>query len=142
MDAIVRIVLDNREFVRHFNKAEYPEYFARFKAECMPVFELFEAEPDSVPEKAASLLDGLEAAWREAGRWKKISSAARDADKLLLALYLCPAARDCGLDNARRFADELSAKWNARWPDSPFYAGEYSKLLEGFNKTLLGLKLS
>ena len=66
-------------------------------------------------------------------------SAIRDDDKIILAIFFVPALRRQELSLSEAFSECLRQKWMARYPDSPFYLGDYESISGGFRKKLFGL---
>lgn len=117
-----------RPYLRHFNRKEYPDYFARYRSAAEPFFDAL--EPEAAEMAASALLDKLEGDWA-ARRWGT-REMAREDDKQLVALFLLPAALAHGSQAAAVFAEALVRQWNERWPKSGLLAGSFEEIQAGF----------
>ncbi len=135
----------NRKIVRDEFEGAFAEYEARTRA----VFEQLDRAVCAREPERAALLDAaaermlcdLEAAWQADPKWsrKASRSAIRDDDKIILAIFFVPALRRQELSLSEAFSECLRQKWMARYPDSPFYLGDYESISGGFRKKLFGL---
>ena len=123
------LIADYRIYMQHFNRTEYPDFFQRYKAAAAPFLD--DLRPAEIPGEVSNLLDELEKVWAS-HRWKFRREAAREDDKMLLLLYLAPAAADHGTEAGRHFAEELAEQWMTRYPGSRFKVGSFADIQDGF----------
>jgi hypothetical protein len=129
------LILTARADLSRFDYDNYPLCFARFRRAAAPLLTALGRAPE---ESAAALLDEL-AQRREALPRRARAETARQ-DKQVLALFLTPAARQCGPE-AMAFAAALRDLWNRTYPRNPYAAGTYESIMKGFDAHLLGLPL-
>lgn len=77
-------------------------------------------------------LDKLDASWTERGPTKAKYNAARDGDKMIVAIFLAPMVERLKLSISDEFRQTLQTRWVARWPNAPFYLGSYESIVDGF----------
>jgi len=119
-----------------FDYDHYPGCFAQFQAGADGFFASL--DPGRLDAAAEEILRRAEERWRAAGFWHR--SELMRKDRTVLALFLSPAAARHS-DTARAFADVLEERWNARFPKNRFHAGDYDKIMLGFDKDFMGIKL-
>ncbi|MBQ8935234.1 MAG: hypothetical protein IJ049_02360 [Oscillospiraceae bacterium] len=125
----VDLVGEYRIFMQHFNRTEYREFFRRYQKAAAPYFDAL--RPEEIRPEVTALLDTLELGWAR-HRWKFRREAVQEDDKMLLLLYLAPAAAAHGTETGKAFAEELAEQWNARYPGSQFKVGSFADIQEGF----------
>ncbi len=128
-----RLLLGRNELLRRFDRMEYEELFARYKAQHMPFFAALDAA--AAADTVAELLRLCERPPRFP--WNR-KLALMDAQRFFL-LYLVPAALDSGYPAAAEFAELLRQSWNERHPDAAFGACTYRELADGFRTRPFGL---
>ena len=121
---------------QHFNYTEYPPAFSSFEEQAAPCFELLTEENEEAT--AVELIEKLEL--QRALLRRREAKQRAEQEKQVLALFLAPAAERYG-GAAPAFADALSRLWNERYPKNRFFAGNYEKIMKGFDANLLGLPL-
>ena len=130
--AAERLLAGQKELLRRFNRLEYDELFARYKAEHLPFFAAL--DDDAAADTVAELLRLGERRPRFPGSAKL---ARMDLQRFFL-LYLVPAALDSGYPAAAAFAERLRQSWNERWPEHSFGACTYQELSGGFSTRPFG----
>ena len=86
---------------------------------------------------ADSLLDALEAQWKQARFWNR--TTVRGETKQVVVGYLTPmlmADREL-----RPFAGVLRDRWNLRWPKDIYHAAGYERICKGFKLRILGFEV-
>lgn len=119
-----------------FDYDHYPACFQTFEDAARPWFDTL--EPARFDETAEEILRGAEARWKARPFWERGDLMRKD--KTALALFFAPAAARHS-ETARAFAALLQARWNGRFPKNRFLAGDYDKIMQGFDKDFLGIKL-
>ena len=89
-------------------------------------------------EGQEEILRGAEARWKARPFWERAELIRKD--KTALALFFAPAAARHS-ETAKAFAGLLQERWNGRFPRARFLAGDYEKIMLGFDKDFLGIKL-
>lgn len=135
----------NRKIVRD----QFEGAFADYEAGTLPVFRALDeavcaqeaSRPALVEAAAERLLSDLEAVWKAdpKAKSKNAYKILRDDDKIILAIFFVPALRKQKLSISEALCAEIQKKWVARYPDSPFYLGDYESISGGFRKKFLGL---
>ena len=135
----------NRKIVRD----QFEGAFAEYEAKTREVFEQLdsavrarEPEREALLDAAAErMLDDLAAAWQADPKWSRKASrdGIRDDDKIILAIFFVPALRRQKLSVSEPLSERLQQKWVARYPESPFFLGDYESIFGGFRKKFLGL---
>ena len=119
-----------------FDYDHYPQCFAEFEANAAEFFRGLEGRD---PEAAAeSLLNNVAERWNSLPRLKRRAAAKRD--KTVLALFFTPAAARHS-EAAMAFAAVLRERWNSRFPRNRYLAGDYEKLIKGFDTDFFGITL-
>lgn len=119
-----------------FDYDHYPQCFAEFEANAA---EFFHALDGCDPGKTADeLLDSVAERWNSLPRLKRRAAAKRD--KTVLALFFTPAAARHS-EAAGAFAAVLQERWNRRFPRNRYLAGDYEKLIKGFDTDFFGITL-
>ena len=96
-----------------------------------------EAGESVLPALADSLLDDLEAQWKQARFWNR--TTVRGETKQVVVGYLTPmlmADREL-----RPFAGVLRDRWNLRWPKDVYHAAGYERICKGFKLRILGFEV-
>ena len=89
-----------------------------------------------IKEICTELLDQIVEYLKKEGIWDKKNkkeNALFDI-RVVLAIFLTPLVRKCGLENAEFFREELHRQWIARWPKHPWIPGDYDDLANGYKK--------
>ena len=117
-----------RYLADHFNKKEYSGHFEKVRADLEQYLE--EVEEITIPDIDA-ILDAVEAN-AEKRRFKFQKERALLDDKLVLMVFVVPAAAHIGTPKAMSFAHLLSGGWEDRFPGSVFKIGDYEKIADSF----------
>ncbi len=128
------LIASCREELPRFNAAEYPPSFARFESAAAALF----ASVTDPFSSARDLVSALEEDCRPLSR--KEQKERLQQDKLVLTLYLCPAAVRLG-GKAPEFAENLNRIWNEKHPGDPFRLGSYENIVHGFEASIFGIPL-
>lgn len=149
VDGLVGCIRNYQGYNRKIVREQFEGAFAEYEAGTKAIFAALdraicaqEAQRAALLEAAAErFLDDLESAWRADARWKGKSSQriVRDDDKIVLAIFFVPALRKQKLSISEELCADIQKKWVARYPDSPFYLGDYESISGGFRKKILGL---
>ena len=125
-----------RPYLDCFDYDHYPQCFREFEENASDFFRSLEgASPD---ETAQRLVELTAARWKARPFWERADLARKD--RTVLALFFAPAAVRHS-ERAGAFAAALQERWNARFPRNRFLAGDYDKIMQGFDKDFLGIKL-
>ena len=119
-----------------FDYDHYPACFQAFEEAAGPWFDAL--EPTRLDAVAEEILRGAEARWKSQPFWKRAELIRKD--RSALALFFAPAAAKHS-ETAKAFAGLLQERWNERFPRARFLAGDYEKIMLGFDKDFLGIKL-
>ena len=142
MDA-VHFIKDFRYLKDHFNRDEYPAMFERVSKDLREYFASLQSEPphgSAVADAASDILDEVEANTKR-HRFKFRRDSVLADDRIVLSLFVVPAAAKIGTPLAMKFAEALSSGWTERFPDSTFKIGDYDEIAEGFKwKITLNLR--
>ncbi len=93
----------------------------------------------ALPAMAAALLDHLETGWLACRPWRR--SAARGADKQMLALYLSPMLLGLEEPGCQRLAELLKEEWRAAAPGDSYETVAYREIQEGFRNAIMGIEI-
>ena len=119
-----------------FDYDHYPRFFQEFETRADGFFSALDAAHfDTLIDE---LLYRTQERWKAAGFWKRADLMRRD--QAALAIFFTPAAARHS-DTARAFAALLTDCWNSRFPRNRFHAGDYEKIMQGFDKDFMGIKL-
>ena len=126
-------IKDYRHLADHFNRKEYPKLFEEVRADLEKYLE--EIDEITIPDIDA-ILDDVEA---NAAKYRFGFRKERELldDKMVLSLFVVPAAAKIGTTKAMYFAKLLSSGWEARFPGSTFMIGDYDKIASSFRKKLM-----
>mgnify|MGYP000767614408 FL=1 len=96
-----------------------------------------EAGESGLPALADSLLDALEAQWKQARFWNR--TTVRGETKQVVVGYLTPMLM--ADQELRPFAGVLRDRWNLRWPKDVYHAAGYERICKGFKLRILGFEV-
>ena len=130
------LIITSRVYLDRFDNRHYPSDFKDFEGQLLAFFDA--SEISDLTSAASILIDELEQ--RRASLPRRDQREALRRDRMVLALYLSPAAVQLG-GSAAAFSTELNICWNARYPKSSYHLGTYESIMEGFELTVLGLPL-
>lgn len=134
---LCNIIVECRDYMEHFNRHEYVEYYNRFYEMAVPVIEAVE-DPRAA---AAELIDSLEAEWAKEKRFR-VRRLQTEKDKLTICCYLNPVATSQELSRGRELAEAIHEIWIERYPKDPYEIGTYEQIMKGFEPRLFGFKIS
>ena len=86
---------------------------------------------------ADSLLDALEAQWKQARFWNR--TTVRGETKQVVVGYLTPMLM--ADQELRPFAGVLRDRWNLRWPKDVYHTAGYERICKGFKLRILGFEV-
>ena len=116
----------------NFNAHDYPISFQRFEESISPLFDAL-TDPDA---EARAFVESL--AQRRGAMLKRDLKERLNQEKLVLALYLAPAADRRG-GAALSFAAAVNKIWNNNYPRNTFLLGSYDVIMRGFDARIFGL---
>lgn len=126
----------NRKHLSSFDSDHYPENFEAFLSALKPFCDDLEdkdneAEAREIPDRLEKLTDSMP---------RREQKTASDEINRVLALFFTPALVKQG-DGGKIFAETFCGMWNKRYPRNTFQAGDYDKILAGFDSNFLGITL-
>lgn len=132
-----------RGYQKKVTKTEFELAFSEVYEAAEPIFREMDAAFSSLggaqgkrlQNMVCEFIDSLEEDWAK----KRNANGARDDDKMVIAVFLVPAARKMGFGLSEPFCEALQKEWVRRYPKSPFYLGDYEALSNGFRKKAFGL---
>ena len=114
------------EYLRHFNRDDYRDAFAKYKTESSAFFAGLNG--DNIERAITEIMDFAENELRRRlGRKPKCFDL-----RSFLCVYLCPAAMGYGSAEAQKFAFALAEKWSEKYPEFGFKAGKFEDIASGF----------
>lgn len=138
-ERLLAALTDNGKWLEGFTRLGYEstfrEYCDRFTPDYLAAVR--EAGESGLPTLADSLLDALEAQWKQARFWNR--TTVRGETKQVVVGYLTPmlmADREL-----RPFAGVLRDRWNLRWPKDVYHAAGYERICKGFKLRILGFEV-
>ena len=134
---LCEIIVSCRDYMEHFNRHEYVEYFKKFSEMTAPVLEAVE-DPHA---EAVELMNGLEAVWAQEKRSRR-RSFLRERDKLTICCYFNPLATNPEFPCGTQLADEIHALWIEKYPKEGYSVGTYDAIMKGFEPRIFGFKLN
>lgn len=123
-------------YLKNFDYDHYPANFSAFEQAAAPFFASLTGADHAA--LTAELLAAVEARWAALPRFRR--SALAKKDKTVLALFFTPAAARHS-ETAGAFSEQLRRSWNARFPRNSYLAGDYEKIVKGFDTDFFGLTL-
>ena len=120
------LLTQNRYLADHFNRKEYPALFERVMEE-LPSY--LHSDIDAT---VSEILDEVEAN-TDRYKYNFRKESARANDRIVLSLFIIPAAVRLGTPEAMRFAERFASAWEERYPGSEFAIGNYDEIMEGFD---------
>ena len=123
-------------YLKSFDYDHYPANFSAFEQAAAPFFASL-ADTDYAA-LIVELLAAIEARWAALPRFRR--AALLKQDKTVLALFFTPAAARHS-EAAAAFSEQLRLSWNARFPRNSYLAGDYEKIIKGFDTDFFGLTL-
>lgn len=144
---LVECSLNHRGYQRNITRERFVPSFETFEAACAPIYRELEqvlagneAQRSEWTQRAVTIyLDDLAASWEKKAKSKLARQGLMDDDKVVIAIFLVPMVRKLALPGSEEFCQLLQAEWMRRYPQSPFYLGDYDSIADGFRKKLLGL---
>ena len=122
-------------FTRLGYESTFREYCDRFTPDYLAAVR--EAGESELPALADSLLDALEAQWKQARFWNR--TTVRGETKQVVVGYLTPMLM--ADQELRPFAGVLRDRWNLRWPKDVYHAAGYERICKGFKLRILGFEV-
>ena len=114
------------DYLRHFNRDDYREAFAKYINECGAFFAGLNS--NNIDGEISKLMDfAANELRRKLGRKPKCFDL-----RSFLCVYLCPAAMEYGTDEATKFASALAERWSKEYPEFGFEAGRFEDIASGF----------
>ena len=138
-ERLLAALADNGKWLEGFTRLGYEstfrEYCDRFTPDYLAAVR--EAGESGLPVLADSLLDALEAQWKQARFWNR--TAVRGETKQVVVGYLTPMLM--ADQELRSFAGVLRDRWNLRWPKDVYHAAGYERICKGFKLRILGFEV-
>lgn len=138
-ERLLAALTDNGKWLEGFTRLGYEstfrEYCDRFTPDYLAAVR--EAGESGLPALADSLLDDLEAQWKQARFWNR--TTVRGETKQVVVGYLTPMLM--ADQELRPFAGVLRDRWNLRWPKDIYHAAGYERICKGFKLRILGFEV-
>jgi len=126
------LLTDRQEFLTNFNKRNYKTAYEHYKDKLSKALE--GVETGDVDSQIDAMLD---TASNELSTLKKRKQEILSTDlRVIIALYLIPAAKGIDTDVSNLLADSLVNKWNERFPEPKIEASGFEEINAGFTKSL------
>ena len=119
-----------------FDYDHYPRCFAEFEQRAEAFFR--NLNPAAFEGTVEEILSLAEERWKSAPFLERSRLARRD--QTALGIFFSPAAARHS-ETAKTFSELLRESWNSRFPRRRFLAGDYEKIMLGFDKDFFGVKL-
>lgn len=119
------LLTQNRNLADHFNSKEYPALFERVMNE-LPAY--LNSDIDTT---VTEILDEVESNM-DKSKYSFRKERAMTNDRIVLSLFIIPAAAKLGTPEATHFAERFTAAWEERF-GTEFAIGDYDKIMEGFD---------
>ena len=133
-ERLLAALTDNGKWLEGFTRLGYEstfrEYCDRFTPDYLAAVR--EAGESGLPALADSLLDALEAQWKQARFWNR-TTVRGETDR--------DWSQTCALPILRPFAGVLRDRWNLRWPKDVYHAAGYERICKGFKLRILGFEV-
>ena len=124
-ERLLAALTDNGKWLEGFTRLGYEstfrEYCNRFTPDYLAAVR--EAGESELPALADSLLDALEAQWKQARFWNR--TTVRGETKQVVVGYLTPMLM--ADQELRPFAGVLRDRWDLRWPKDVYHAAGYER---------------
>ncbi len=141
---LVKCVSLHLDIHKNFNKYTYADTIEQYKALHFPSFaaidKLMHDDPGAAGEIAAraasGFVDGIDELKTTEKRYRgRLGRDIYVTDmKILMAIYMTPAAYDMGLEGNQPLMEAILAEWVKRYPKEPFSLGTREKIEGGFKK--------
>lgn len=126
------LLADKQEFLRNFNKKNYELAFNKYKDKLEAALEGMKAE--DVDAAVDALYDKVK---EEEATLKKRQIEGFYIDlRVLIALYLVPAAKGIDTDVSNLLSEKLVEKWNERFPEPHIEGSTFEVINGGFKKSI------
>ena len=126
------LLSDKQEFLKNFNKRNYGVAFSRYKEKLEAALEGLTI--DNVESSVDALYDQVK---EEEATLKKRKIDGFHIDlRVIIALYLVPAAKEIDTDVSNLLADKLVEKWNERFPEPNIEGSTFEVINNGFKKSI------
>lgn len=139
---LVQCVANYPDYQRRITRDLFQPAFELYEEGCRPIIEALDAAyrfdgEQLLPKLVGQFLDDLEARW-QSFKPRERKTKKMD-DKLIVAIFMVPMIRRQQLSVSEPFCELLQKTWIARYPDNPFYLGNYEDISAGFRKKIFGL---
>ncbi|MBO4376132.1 MAG: hypothetical protein IKY04_04785 [Lachnospiraceae bacterium] len=126
------LLTDKKDFLKNFNRKNYPTAFENYRKK------LFDAldgvTTDDAKKGAEELISKIQ---EEEATLKKRHKEGFFIDlRVIIALYLLPAAKEIDTDVSNAFSETLLSKWNETFPGPEIQASTFEVINNGFKKSI------
>ncbi|MBP5298285.1 MAG: hypothetical protein J6Z09_03965 [Lachnospiraceae bacterium] len=126
------LLSDKQEFLKNFNKKNYEPAFKRYKDKLEAAVEGMKVE--DVEASVDSLYDKVK---EEEATLKRRQIDGFHIDlRVIIALYLVPAAKEIDTDVSNLLSEKLVEKWNERFPEPHIEGSTFEVINGGFKKSI------
>ena len=126
------LLSDKQEFLKNFNKRNYEIAFNRYKDKVEAALEGLTV--DDVEASVDALYDKVK---EEEATLKKRKIDGFHIDlRVIIALYLVPAAKAIDTDVSNLLSEKLVEKWNERFPEPHIEGSTFDVINAGFKKSI------
>ena len=126
------LLSDKQEFLKNFNKKNYEPAFNRYKDKLEAALEGLGVE--DVEASVDALYDKVK---EEEAKLKKRHIDGFHIDlRVIIALYLVPAAKAIDTDVSNSLSEKLVQKWNERFPEPHIEGSTFEVINGGFKKSI------
>ena len=137
MDITVLLPKNYMEYLEHFTKNAYPEYFKSYCGNTDLLFSYIESHPGIESELICELLS-----WAEQLHPKLEKKSIHRFDLAqFFFLYTIPAALSRQSAACNDFSDKLAETWNNKFPKEKLNQASYNTLLAGFKNKFFGFTM-
>ena len=126
------LLSDKQEFLKNFNKKNYEPAFKRYKDKLEAAVEGMKVE--DVEASVDALYDKVK---EEEATLKRRQIDGFHIDlRVIIALYLVPAAKEIDTDVSNLLSEKLVEKWNERFPEPHIEGSTFEVINGGFKKSI------
>ena len=136
MNETLLAAIQDRTWLREFQRGQYVGAFAAYAEEYGPVYAAALAE-EAPAHLAEALMEALEAGWRCSPFWKR--SVRQMEEKQMVVVYLSPMLLQ--RPETAPLAETLAKVWAERHPGDGYRMAPWEEINAGFRNTILGFEI-
>lgn len=144
VDELCAAVQAPKEWMRGFNRREYPGIFRKYRETYGPVYAAAvrgcEGDLEKLERLADDILDGLENGWKRQRFWNR--TAARTDERQMVIVFLSPMLMEESDPMCGRLAGMLRQRWADRWPRDEYHLTTFEVIQGGFRNAIFGIDLA